>query len=178
MFKVTSLAAIFVISLGSAALLSGCVLVGPTAAEPSSSQGLKQTTATVERVVDGDTLIVREGKQRIRVRILGIDAPESVKPDTPVECYGAEASTYLKDLLPAKSTVQLELDPSAGDKDEYGRSLRAIFTQDGTNVAVAIAGAGTGKHYVYQRTPSRYAPQIAAAEQKAKQSKKGLWGAC
>jgi micrococcal nuclease len=62
--------------------------------------------ATVERVVDGDTFIaVRDGR-RVRVRLIGVDAPESVKPDAPVECYGREASALLSRLLPAGAPVR------------------------------------------------------------------------
>ena len=56
--------------------------------------------ATVERVVDGDTVDLRFASGRERVRLLGIDTPETVKPNTPVQCFGPEASARAKALLP------------------------------------------------------------------------------
>lgn len=144
----------------------------------TSSSSATSTDAVIERVVDGDTLIVTEAGQRTRVRLIGIDAPESVKPGSPVECFGPEASKFLKDLLPAQSPVQLEADPAAGDQDKYGRQLRTVRTPDGSNVSVLIAAAGMGREYVYDRVPSRYAQQIHAAQTEAQQRGSGLWAGC
>src|SRR5690349_7305309 len=80
-----------------------------------SSAGTNKTTAstaaagnaTVERVVDGDTIIVHVGGRRERVRFIGIDTPESVKPNTPVQCFAIEASNRTKSLLPAGTPVRL-----------------------------------------------------------------------
>lgn len=163
-----------------ALLLAGCSQLPEQ--QPTVTNGpatnAAATKALVDRVVDGDTLIVIENGQRLRIRLVGIDAPESVRPGAPVECYGPEASEFLKQTLPAQSTVQLETDPIAGDKDKYGRLLRSVFTADGTNVAVSVAAAGMGREYIYAHKPSRYGPEISAAQGKAQQAKTGLWGAC
>lgn len=66
--------------------------------------------AVVQRVVDGDTIIVNLGGESTRVRLLNIDTPESVDPGSAVECLGPEASVYLATLLPAGTEVRLELD--------------------------------------------------------------------
>ena len=63
--------------------------------------------ATVERVVDGDTIVVHLGGRRERVRLIGIDTPESVKPNTPVQCFALEASGRTKALLPKGTPVRL-----------------------------------------------------------------------
>ena len=59
-------------------------------------------SATVERVVDGDTFIARRGGRSLRVRLIGINAPESVKPGSPVECFGPESAQVLLDLAAAE----------------------------------------------------------------------------
>src|SRR5262249_52868345 len=64
---------------------------------------------TVERVVDGDTVIVRAGERRLDVRLLGIDTPETVDPHRPVGCYGPQASAFTKHLLTGRD-VDLEYD--------------------------------------------------------------------
>ena len=66
----------------------------------------------------------------------------------------------------------------AGDKDQYGRLLRTVFTKDGSNVSVAIATAGMGREYIYQNKPSRYAEEIRTGQARAQQSGAGLWSAC
>ena len=66
--------------------------------------------ATVVRVVDGDTIDVTVDGTEERVRLIGIDTPETVKPNTPVECFGPEASAHTKELLPAGTPVYLERD--------------------------------------------------------------------
>src|SRR6476469_2975663 len=94
------------------ALLVGCA---PHAAAATDGR------ATVTRVVDGDTIVVRIGGRDENVRVLGIDTPETHKPDTPVECYGPEASNRLVALLPAGTVVRLVRDVES--RDRYGRLL-------------------------------------------------------
>ncbi|TXH07563.1 MAG: hypothetical protein E6Q06_02400 [Candidatus Moraniibacteriota bacterium] len=100
------------------------VLVGQPAppvsgdvAETEVSDGLVRVT----RVIDGDTFEIAGGE---RVRLIGIDTPESVKPNTPVECYGKESSEYLKSLIEGKE-VRLERDRT--DRDRYARLLRYAY---------------------------------------------------
>ena len=68
--------------------------------------------AVVRRVVDGDTLIARIDGVDVRVRMLGVDAPESVTPDRPVECFGPEASARAHALLPEGTRIILATDPT------------------------------------------------------------------
>ena len=77
--------------------------------------------ATVVRVVDGDTIDLRFGGTTERVRLIGIDTPETVKPNTPVQCYGPEASAHTKALLPKGTAVTVERDLEP--RDTYGRLL-------------------------------------------------------
>jgi micrococcal nuclease len=78
-------------------------------------------TATVVRVIDGDTVVVHIDGKDEHVRLIGIDTPETVDPDKPVMCYGAEASGETKSLLPAGTVVRLVRDIEA--RDAYGRLL-------------------------------------------------------
>src|SRR5689334_21769056 len=92
----------------------------PTAV-PSVGMGTRggAGAATVTRVVDGDTVAVRTGKSNDKVRLIGIDTPESVKPNTPVQCFALAASARMKALLPAGTPVRLVRDVEA--RDRYDR---------------------------------------------------------
>ena len=87
-----------------------------TAAAPTSP-----LAATVVKVIDGDTIDLRFGDTIERVRLIGIDTPETVKPNTPVQCYGPEASAHTKSLLPKGTAVTVERDLEP--RDTYGRLL-------------------------------------------------------
>ncbi len=80
--------------------------------------------ATVTQVVDGDTIDVRIGGRDERVRLIGIDTPETKKPNTPIECYGPEASAFTASILPAGTQVRLERDVVG--RDDYGRLLAYV----------------------------------------------------
>ena len=76
---------------------------------------------TVVRVIDGDTVDVDLDGARERVRLIGVDTPESVARDRPIQCYGVEASDRTKELLPEGTAVRLERDEVS--RDQYGRLL-------------------------------------------------------
>lgn len=83
---------------------------------------------TLERVVDGDTIVVNFDGRSEKVRLIGIDAPESVHPDAGRNTVeGDEASAYLKSLLSPGQTVYLQKDVS--DTDRYGRLLRYAWLE-------------------------------------------------
>ncbi|MDN5758690.1 MAG: thermonuclease family protein, partial [Tomitella sp.] len=134
-------------------------------------------TATVERVVDGDTIIAETGGHTQRVRILGIDTPETVHPDKPVECFGPEASDFAHELLDDQ-TITLRADPTQQDIDRYDRALRYVILPDGTDYSVAAAAAGTAELYTYQDNPVREANRIERAADQAREQGIGMWGAC
>jgi micrococcal nuclease len=81
--------------------------------------------ATVTEVIDGDTIDVRIGGRDERVRLIGIDTPETKKPNSPIECFGPEASDYTTALLPAGTRVRIERDIVG--RDDYGRLLGYVF---------------------------------------------------
>jgi micrococcal nuclease len=131
--------------------------------------------ATVVRVVDGDTVIGRlAGQAAVRVRIIGVDTPETVKPDTPVACFGTVASTYAKRLLTGR-TVRVAYE--AGDSaDKYGRQLWDVWLPDGRFLAGLLVADGLGRAYPFA-PDVRFAPLLAQLQTEAKAAGRGLWGA-
>jgi micrococcal nuclease len=89
--------------------------------------------ATVVRVIDGDTIVVHIGERDENTRLLGIDTPETHKPNTPVECFGPEASDRMAALLPPGTVVRLVRDVEA--RDRYGRLLAYVY-RDGDGLFV------------------------------------------
>jgi micrococcal nuclease len=146
---------------------------------PTPGTALQREPATVVRVVGGDTVDVRVGGRVERVRLIGLDTPESVDPRRPVECFGREASRKAAELLPVGAAVQLEADPSQGDRDKYGRLLRYIVLPDGRHFAEVMIAEGYGFEYTYA-VPHRYQERFRAAQRQAREEERGLWtaGAC
>jgi len=138
----------------------------------------------VHKVVDGDTVQLTyadDDRNRYYVtRIVGINAPESVKPNSPVECYGPEASKRLKELLPIGAVMYAERDVT--DKDQYGRRLRHLWILDAdTNEAFLVSeilvrgGYADARQY---RPDELFDGELSDAEKDAQHDKVGLWGAC
>ena len=142
-------------------------------ATPSAAVAATSTSATVIKVVDGDTVDVAILGQEERIRLLGINTPETVDPRRPVQCFGKEASAFTKELLSGK-TVRLEPDPSQDDRDRYGRLLRHVFLEDGTHVNLKLVAEGYAHEYTYERA-GRYQEILKDAERAARVAGKGLW---
>lgn len=137
---------------------------------------IPKPTAEVLRSIDGDTIDVLDlDRRHIRVRIIGIDSPELHKPKFTKACFSEEASEYAHATLDGQK-VALEYDPDGDRTDRYGRTLAFVILADGRNFSVESARGGYSHAYVYAHKPSKYAAQIAAAEQEAKDAGRGLWG--
>src|SRR5581483_11459664 len=103
------------------------------------------------------TIDIRDNERgRLRVRVLGINTPETKKPGYTVGCYGPEASAFARDMLEGKRITWWS-DPSQEVYDRYGRTLAYVFLPDGTNYSVAAVAGGYAQSFVYQHHPSRYA---------------------
>ncbi len=127
-------------------------------------------------VVDGDTVELRFEGQSERVRLLGIDAPESVHPSVPVQCFGPEASAQLAAALPADTEVLVERDVEA--RDRYGRLLLYIYrADDGLFINRWLVQAGLADTSFYEPNTTLAAPLIQARSQ-ARADRAGLWGSC
>lgn len=123
----------------------------------------------VERVVDGDTIIVAGVG---RVRLIGVDTPETVDPRRPVQFFGREASAFARRLLEGKQ-VRLEYDQERTDR--YGRTLAYVWLPDGPMANAEIIRRGFG--HAYTRFPFRYLDEFRKLEREARFEGHGLWGA-
>jgi micrococcal nuclease len=138
---------------------------------PAEPDGL--ASATVVKVVDGDTVDVNLDGQEVRLRLIGINTPESVDPRRPVECFGREASDTAKELLSGQ-TVRLEADTSQDDRDRYDRLLRYVWLPDGRMFNYEMVAQGYAYEYTYN-TPYKYQAEFKQAEQAAREGQAGLW---
>jgi micrococcal nuclease len=124
-------------------------------------------SARVVRVVDGDTIVVSIDHREDRVRYIGIDTPESVKPGTPVQCYAKRASAENKRLA-----------SDAEERDRYGRRLAYVYrSDDGLLVNLELARAGYARPLTIAPNVA-HAGEIATAVNAAKRAGRGLWSAC
>lgn len=142
----------------------------------TSSTPTHPTNATVIRVADGDTLEAQMdgASSTIKVRFLGVNTPETVDPRRAVECFGKEASAFTKQLLEGKR-VLLKEDPQADNIDKYGRSLRNIFLEDGTDVNALLVRDGYAYAYVSFPQDKRRKAELKRLQEEAKLAKRGLW---
>jgi len=127
----------------------------------------------VVRVIDGDTIDVETEDGVQRVRLIGIDTPETVDPRKPVQCFGKEASAKAKELLEGEK-VMLEADFSQDERDKYDRLLRYVFLPDGRNFDLVLIEEGYAREYTYN-TPYKYQQEFKEAERIAQENKRGLW---
>jgi micrococcal nuclease len=129
--------------------------------------------ARVDRVVDGDTVVLDDGDT---VRLIGVDTPEVVKPGVEPQCYGAEASALLKEILPAGTKVRVEVGVEA--EDRYGRTLGYLWrVDDGVFINQYLLAGGYARVLTIEPN-SKHASSFALAEAQARQRGLGLWGSC
>ncbi len=148
--------------------------VEPSATVPDQSR--LDPNATVERVVDGDTIVVDLNGSRERVRLLGIDTPESVAETRPDQCYGEEAAGHLKALLPEGTEITLIRDEEA--RDQYDRLLAYVVrSSDQLFVNLDLLEQGFAGVLIYAPN-DHYEELFLAAEAAASAEGIGLWGVC
>jgi micrococcal nuclease len=129
----------------------------------------------VVRVVDGDTIRVALGGRVERVRYIGIDTPESVKPDTPVQCYAHRAAIENARLV-ARERVRLVLDVES--RDRFGRLLAYVYRRrDGLFVNAALVRGGFA-HTLTIPPNVRFAERFRGLAAQARRAGRGLWSAC
>ena len=155
------------------------LLAAPVYADgyPTMPQGI-QGPLTVLKVVDGDTIWVDNNGQRLKIRMIGLDTPETVDPRKPVQCFGLEASVQAKTILGGQS-VYLETDPSQDTIDRFGRTLAYVWIESGRLFNLDMIADGFAFEYTYD-LPYRYQVDFKAAENDARTQERGLWspGAC
>lgn len=150
----------------------------PKINEKQASKDVLSTTNVLDyvpvlKVVDGDTLEVMVGETHEKVRVLGINSPETVDPRKPVECFGKEASNEAKRLL-TSAKVNLTNDATQADKDKYGRLLRYVTLPDGSDFGLMMIKEGYAYEYTYD-IPYARQKEYKAAQESAQFAKKGLW---
>ncbi len=163
-------------------VVAALALVAATAACTASTDPIGDGLATVTHVVDGDTIDVEIGGREERVRLIGIDTPETKKPNTPIECWGPEASAFTASLLPEGTEVRVERDIVG--RDDYGRLLGYIHLVDGgdagttdTFVNLEIIEQGFARPLTIEPN-STFAREFADAAGRAERADLGMWGAC
>ncbi|MDU3434315.1 MAG: thermonuclease family protein [Peptostreptococcus sp.] len=149
--------------------------------EPTTNNTFDE--AKVIRVVDGDTIHVLFNGQKYKIRMIGVDTPETVHPNKPVEFYGKEASDFTKKSLNNK-TVYLQKDVS--ETDRYGRLLRYVWLSrpssnepDENEIVDKMYNAilvkqGYAQAYTYQ-PDSKYSHIFTRLQHNARENNLGLW---
>lgn len=143
--------------------------VKPTSVKPTITK-ISKNLYNVTRIVDGDTIVIDyKGKQE-KVRLIGVNTPETVKPNSPVEHYGKEASDFTKKMLTNKK-VELEFD--IGQRDKYNRLLAYIYL-DGVMFNKTLVKEGYAQ--VMTIPPNvKYADEFIKLQKEARENKRGLW---
>lgn len=135
----------------------------------------KKLTAlmAVTKVVDGDTFWVDDGSEKgKKVRLIGVDTPETLHPKKGQEAYGREASDFTKSLLSSKK-VRLEFDVDSLDR--YGRLLAYVYLENGLFVNAELVRKGYAQVATFPPNV-KYADYFLKLQRKARDRKLGLWG--
>lgn len=149
-------------------------IVLPTAAAAGGTLP-RSEPVTVANVFDGDTIVVLRRGEAVTIRLIGVDTPETSRPETPVQFYGPEASDYTRRSL-LGATVTLEFEPKGrpgGDRDKYGRTLAYVIDQGGRNFNLELIRRGYGR--IYLRYPFTLQREFLAAEREARSAGLGIW---
>jgi micrococcal nuclease len=135
----------------------------------------RSDSARVIRVVDGDTVVVQSGGRQEKVRYIGIDTPESVKPGTPVQCFAKAASAANKRLIEGQA---VKLVPDAEALDRYGRTLAYVYrASDGLFVNAELVKAGYARTLTIPPNVA-HADEFAELATQARKAGRGLWSRC
>ena len=130
---------------------------------------------TVNQVFDGGTIAVTVNGANEKVRLLGIDTPETHAPHRPAQCFGDAATTFTRDSIDGQK-IRLEADPLNADRDQYNRLLRYVYLPDNTLFNAEIVRQGYG--FAYTRYPVTKAREFQSLQTQAREEKRGLWSSC
>ncbi len=160
--------------LGSLVLLAAALLLILRPWERSGAEnGAESAQAFITRVVDGDTVEARVGGRVEDVRYIGVDTPETVKPGTPVQCFGPRASAFNHRLVEHR---RVRLVFGAERRDIYGRLLAYVYLDD-RFVNASLVRRGLARSLTIPPN-DRFAPLFHRLELRAARAGRGLWGAC
>ena len=160
----------YVIPFFWAVLISACATGGD---RPPSETG---SSAVVVEIIDGDTIVIELGGRSETVRLLGIDAPESMHPTVPVQCYGTESSEALSRLLAHGTEVRITRDVEA--RDRYDRLLLYVYRRsDDLFVNRWLVENGFADTVSYEPNTAEV-DVLTQARTAARANGLGLWGRC
>lgn len=157
-------------SLAMLAAIAGC---SPAPGQIASGSPERPVVA---EVIDGDTILVDFGPSAEPVRLLGVDTPETLDPNRPVQCYGAQATAFVEELIPPGTPLRVERDEQA--RDHFGRLLLYVFrADDDTFINAALIAQGYADISVFEPNTA-YATTLGELHTSALTRGVGLWGVC
>jgi micrococcal nuclease len=163
------------------ALLIGITSCSNSTQLPLPPQGgqtdvAKIAHAKIIKVVDGDTVEIDLDGHTERVRLIGVNTPETKHPTKPIECFGPEASAYMTQLLPKGAQLRIERDVEA--RDRYGRMLLYLYLDsDNLFINLDLISRGYGTPMSIEPNTFHRNDFVHAAAQ-AEAANVGLWKAC
>jgi len=128
-------------------------------------------TVKISYAVDGDTLVYYCDWKSYKIRMLGIDTPETKHPSKPVQCFWKEASNKMKKLVEDKKVI-LKINKSSWNKDKYWRLLRYVYLWNKDIWATMIS---EGYAFSYKRFPHSKLNSYNLLEVSAKKEMAWLW---
>ncbi len=167
----TPLWLVMLLLLAALAQQYGWLKTTPSAILPEVTPGFYD----VSEVFDGDTIAVEMNGKVEKVRLIGVDTPETHDPRKPVECFGYAASDFTKQLI-GNDDVRLKADGLSSNRDRYDRLLRYVYLPDGRLVNLEIIRQGYG--FAYTSFPFEKSEEFKANEQTARDQNRGLWSNC
>jgi micrococcal nuclease len=161
--------------IGSVVLLAAVALVvlRPWEALRGGEAGPARTRAYVVRAVDGDTLEVAFDGRREDVRLIGVDTPETVKPGTPVQCFGPRASDFTHGHLDGRHVLLVF---GVERRDVYGRLLAYVYFR-GSLFEAQLVRRGLARTLAIAPN-TRFASRFQRLQTAAARAGRGLWGSC
>jgi micrococcal nuclease len=154
-------------------LIAALLILRPWEGDKERDEGPASAEAFVTRVVDGDTVEARIGGQVEDVRYIGVDTPETVKPDAPVQCFGPRASSFNHRLVERR---RVRLVFGLERRDAYGRLLAYVYLE-GRFVNAMLVRRGLARSLTIPPN-DRFAPLFRGLELRAARAGRGLWGKC
>lgn len=129
----------------------------------------------VTKFYDGDTIAINMEGLEEKVRMIGVDTPETHDPRKNIQCFGVQASEFTKNLI-GDQTIRLEADPTNSNRDRYNRLLRYVYLPDETLVNAEIIKQGYG--FAYTSFPFTKLNEFRDFEKSAQLQNRGLWNSC
>lgn len=126
----------------------------------------------VSKVFDGDTVRLSDGR---KVRLIGIDTPETRKPDTPGQYYSTEARLLTESLSLGQRVRLVSAGGEGFGRDSHGRVIAEIYLEDGTSLNERLVAAGAAFAYPHPEHPAELTERILQVQRKAIAEHKGFW---